>query len=331
LGAAETVHGLYHLGWGRSAPARVLDGLAQAPALLAKEGHMMLIPPLSGQAPGGPPAPFAHLGAHRLALIALFLASGLLFLGNLGGSSLWQDEAQTALVAKTVLQGGLPRGTDGINFFSQELGAEYGPEYIWRWHTWLPFYVLAAFFKLFGAGTVVARLPFALAGWLCVGALYALCVRLFQRRTVALCAAVLLALCVQHLLLSRQCRYYSFAALFSLLGLHGYLLIVLAPGRRRGLFLLIGAAALLFHTHYIYLATLLGAIFLHCAVFHRGALPQVLVAGAIPAVLNIPWVLWLASMEYPAGYAHDLTSLAHLQRNLEGFAGCDRGASVDGA
>ena len=43
-----------------------------------------------------------------------------------------------------------------------KLGAEYGRNYIWKWHTWLPFYILAGFFKVLGESAFTARLPFAL-------------------------------------------------------------------------------------------------------------------------------------------------------------------------
>lgn len=76
----------------------------------------------------------------------ILLAACVLILTNLGNQSLWQDEAQTALISRTVQTHGIPMGYDGRNFFSQELGAEYDEHGRWRWHTWLPFYLLAAFF-----------------------------------------------------------------------------------------------------------------------------------------------------------------------------------------
>src|SRR5688500_7047936 len=94
----------------------------------------------------------------------LAAVASLLILPNLGDHLLWQDEAQTALVAKTVVQTGLPRISDGLNNFSQELGAEAGPDGLWKWHSWLPFYAVAASFKVWGYTTWAARLPFALAG-----------------------------------------------------------------------------------------------------------------------------------------------------------------------
>ena len=102
-------------------------------------------------------------------LSTVFVLGLFLYFTNLGNIYLWQDEAQTALISQTVLNGGIPKGTDGKNFFSQELGAEYGENYTYKWHTWLPFYIVAATFKFFGSSTYTARLPFVLFG---LGALF---------------------------------------------------------------------------------------------------------------------------------------------------------------
>lgn len=137
-----------------------------------------------------------------------------MFLWNLGNHYLWQDEAQTALISKTVVSDGVPRGYDGRNFFSQEKGAEYGDNFVWKWHTWLPFYILAGFFKIFGTKTFVARLPFALFGIGTVFLAYFFSKALWQDKKTAAVTALLLLVSVPFLLLSRQCRYYSMSAFF---------------------------------------------------------------------------------------------------------------------
>ncbi|MDP7076630.1 MAG: glycosyltransferase, partial [Myxococcota bacterium] len=73
--------------------------------------------------------------------IALGIAAlaGLVLLTRLDRPMLWQDEAQTALLARSILEFGVPVGFDGLNSYSQELGVEYGEDRIWRWHPWLPF------------------------------------------------------------------------------------------------------------------------------------------------------------------------------------------------
>ena len=103
---------------------------------------------------------------HRdwISLAVLGALASLLLLLELGEPYLWQDEAQTAVISRTILSEGMPYGSDGRNFFSQELGAEYADDYLWRWHTWLSFYVVALFFAILGESTLAARLPFALSG-----------------------------------------------------------------------------------------------------------------------------------------------------------------------
>jgi phosphatidylglycerophosphate synthase len=91
--------------------------------------------------------------AERIFLLSVLCVSLFLFLANLGNQYLWQDEAQTAVISRTILTHGVPVGYDGKNYFSQELGSEYGKNYIWKWHTWLPFYILAAFFSLWSLVT----------------------------------------------------------------------------------------------------------------------------------------------------------------------------------
>ena len=97
-------------------------------------------------------------GAARDAVaIALLLAlAAPLLLVNLGNHYLWQDEAQTAVISRTILDHGIPLGFDGRNLFSQELGIEYGDDYVWKWHAWLSFYVCAASLALFGSTTLAA-------------------------------------------------------------------------------------------------------------------------------------------------------------------------------
>ena len=53
-------------------------------------------------------------------------------------------------------------GSRRDEFLFQELGAEFGPDHVYKWHPWLPFYLLAGFFRVFGVGTYTARLAFRL-------------------------------------------------------------------------------------------------------------------------------------------------------------------------
>ena len=179
----------------------------------------------------------------------IILASGVMLLTNLGNQYLWQDEAQTALISETILDRGLPYGFNGKNFLSQELGAEYGDDYIWKWHTWFPFYLQAGFFKLLGGNTFTARLPFALIGMLAILATFFFTRELLKSDKVATATTVLLLCSVPFLLLMKQARIYSPIALFSVLSLWSYSRLL--QGEKRSGWLLVIVSTFLFHSHYL--------------------------------------------------------------------------------
>jgi 4-amino-4-deoxy-L-arabinose transferase-like glycosyltransferase len=244
--------------------------------------------------------------AERIFLLSVLCVSSFLFLANLGNQYLWQDEAQTAVISRTILTHGVPVGYDGKNYFSQELGSEYGKDYIWKWHTWLPFYILAAFFKLFGTSTFVARLPFAIFGIGSVFITYRLCKVLWQSPQIAAAAVILLLLSVPFLILSRQCRYYSLAAFFSLWSLVSYVRM-LDKKKYAGIGFVL-STVFLFHTHYIYYVTLFATVFTHAILFHRQRFKTLFILSAISALVNLPWVIWLAGMKYGQTYGGFFTA-----------------------
>lgn len=241
-----------------------------------------------------------------ISLGALGLLASFLLLSQLDEPYLWQDEAQTAVIARTVLTNGIPLGTDGRNFFSQEGGVEYAEGYVWKWHTWLSFYVTAASFLALGTTTFAARLPFALFGIATVLLGYLAARALWQSRAAALASGGLLALSVPFLVLMRQCRWYAMAAFFSLLGLHLYCRV--GPGERRYSIGLFVTATLLFHTHYFYVATLLGTLLVHSLWLERERLPRTLLVCAAVVVVNAPFILWFSSIHYGEAYADMLAS-----------------------
>ena len=247
-----------------------------------------------------PFSPESTVRRHRLALILTLLGGGILLFWNLGGPTLWQDEAQSALISRTVLQTGLPRGTDGLNFFSQEQGAEYANGYLWRWHTWLPFYMVAGAFQTFGESAWSARLPGAVLGWLTILLVYRVAWEMWRDRRTALAAAGILSIHVGMILLSRQCRYYSALSFFTVVSLWGYWRIL--HGGAYGRVLLITGMTALFHTHYVY-TVICGAAFLsHTVCCSRGRLRPVLISAAWVVGLCLPWVIWFSQMKYASRY-----------------------------
>ena len=237
-------------------------------------------------------------------LLVVLGAATFLLLSNLSNQYLWQDEAQTATISKTILKFGIPVGYDGKNYFSQEFGFEYGKDYVWKWHTWFSFYLAAASFAIFGQTTFAARFPFALFGIATVILIYFFSKALFQSRRLAATATVLVLISVPFLILSRQCRYYSPVMFFCVLGLFAYLRILEREKYAVPTFII--SSTLLFHSHYIYSFILLVVVGFHVLLFRRERFFPVLLASASVVILNLPWIIFFSSMRYGHRYPEHL-------------------------
>ena len=88
-------------------------------------------------------------------LIALLSLGALLIFWDLGGRDLWEDEAHTALLARSILARGLPYAYDGLNWVTAEAGRDLDQNHLWRWSPWLQFYAAAAAMKVAGAAEAV--------------------------------------------------------------------------------------------------------------------------------------------------------------------------------
>lgn len=238
-----------------------------------------------------------------LAVLALVAALGAaLVLTNLGGRYLWDDEAETALLAQRVLRFGVPIAWDGRDLVSQECSADFGANSLWRQTPWAQFYLAALSFKLLGAGTLAARLPFAVLGVLSIVSLYALGKALFGDRALALGAAGLLALSVPFLLHVRQARYYAVAVFAAIWVLFFFFALLRdRPGAVLGLTL---ALTLLVHANYLHFvatAAGLGLAFFAFPFDGRAAL-RLLGAGVGTLAINLPW-LGLFDVRGKTGFA----------------------------
>ena len=227
-----------------------------------------------------------------LALLLVF--SSALILANLGNIYLWGDEANTALLAKTVLAHGVPVVYDGRNWFTIQAGRDYGKDYIWKWNPWLQYYVLAPFLAVFGTSTIVARLPFALFGIATIILTYYFAAAFWRKRRAGILAAAILTVSVPFLLLARQCRYYTLDAFFSLLGLYAYLGIL--ERRKHSGLIFVLSAMLLFHVQFVQCAVLLMTVIVHALLFHRKSVRSLLILSVIVTVVSIPWIIWFSSL-----------------------------------
>lgn len=269
-------------------------------------------------------SPAGSLLRHRLALTAVLFIAGFLLLWNLGVPILWQDEAQSALISRTVVETGLPRGTDGLNYFSQEQGAEYADGFLWRWHTWLPFYMVAACFQLFGESEWSARLPGVILGWLTIPLIYRVAWEMWKDRRTALFSATLLSIHLGMILLSRQCRYYSALSLFTVVSVWGYWRLL--HDGKWGRTLLVAGMVALFHTHYVYTGICGLAFLTHGFCFRRDKIRAIVICALWVIALCAPWVAWFSQMKYGDRYGR---RTFHPERTFNEFFFLTRHLSVD--
>jgi hypothetical protein len=208
---------------------------------------------------------------------------------------LWQDEAETAIVARHLLAYNLPLSSDGFDWVQQtgQSFAEFTSDYVWIYHSWLQYALTAAAFALFGPTTLAARLPFVLVALVTLVFFYRFVERWMRDRRTAQVATVLLLFCIPFLLLMRQDRYYALAAFFTLLTLDAYLRLRTDQAWALPYFVL--SAALLYHSHYgAFFPTLL-ALGVHWFLSRPDlkALRRFLLAALLTAILVLPWAAFM--------------------------------------
>jgi len=186
--------------------------------------------------------------------LAILALGAFLIFYKLGDRPFWQDEGETAALAKNVLKTGLPYSYDGVNVVSQEERREFDADYLWRWSPWLQIYMSAAGLAIGGMNTFSGRFFFALTGLACIAGTYLLVRKRFGDRAWALVSAALLTGNVTFLLFARQGRYYSAGGLILLAILWGFL----GDWQKKTRPMLVIALGLgvLFHANYLLLISL---------------------------------------------------------------------------
>ena len=228
--------------------------------------------------------------------LLLVLALGAVFLlTNLGATSLWTDEAETACLARNILRFGVPKAFDGVNYVSQRVVAgreDFNDSLVWVLSPWLQLYVAAASFGALGVGNLAARLPFALVGIANLWMVYRLAMVIFADRRIARLAALLLVFCIPFLLHMRQGRYYALVVFLTMAVVWAYLRLL--EGRRGSAALLVSSIALLFHSNYGVCLPAVAALGVHAALFARSRihLGEALTVGAGVLALTAPFALY---------------------------------------
>ena len=243
-------------------------------------------------------------GARALAdpvLAAILLLGAFFCFWNLDGRGLWQDEAVTAVLAQRTRALGVPLADDGVNPVSTELGRDRAADGVWNWSPWLPFYLCAAGLRALGA-EAGARLPFALAAWLCLPAVYLLGLRVGGSRRAARYSALALVLSAPFLLHARQARGYSFAALCCAvlaLCVEGVL-----EGDRRDVVLFVAFSVILFYTNDLVALVYVFSLFLSALTIgrlSRSAQLRLTASVAVAAAVCLPGIFYFRVFEHGAG------------------------------
>ncbi|MCP4443027.1 MAG: hypothetical protein GY810_29325 [Aureispira sp.] len=240
------------------------------------------------------------LQSNWLAVAIILIIGGYLLIYDLGDGYLWQDEAETACVSRTVLQSGIPKGFDGVNYFSQQDGKEYGENYTWKLHPWFQFYWTATFFATLGESTFTARLPFALLGLGSALLGFFLSLMLWKDRKTAWFTAGFFAANTMFLLLTTQARYYGAVIFFSLYAVYGLLAVI--QEKKHGLLHLVLGSFLLFHSHYLYALNFWGVSLVYVFLFERQMLKKVALTTIGLWIVCIPFMLWLIDTPYGSSF-----------------------------
>lgn len=242
-------------------------------------------------------------------IVLLTCLAAFLIFTNLGKEYLWSDEGDTAVLARSVLQHGVPKAWDGVTFTDSDYGQRLNEDLVMVSHPWLQYYITAASFLFFGETTFGARFLFALCGLATIVVTYMLTLRHTGSRLAAITASILLVLSVQFLLFSRQSRNYSPNALLTLLLVGQF--FRLTSWRHSLLFALGGILS--FHTHPIALGPLaaMGLLTLiYRPFFHFRK--WFWIAASVIACFTLPWISFATR-----GYSANAT----LARSPDAFLG----------
>ena len=230
----------------------------------------------------------------RFVIVLLLLVPILLF-PSLGNAYLWQDEGETAVLARCVLLHGYPLAMYGSHVVSDQADQRDLKDGVWIWTPWLPIYVAASSFAVFGESTLAARLPFALAAWAAVLLSYPFFIELTRDRRLSRFASVILMTSVPFLLHARQCRYYALLSLFAMAHMLGYLRLLRAGRWGRTLVAVSGIClAQTFLPQLVASTAAMGAHALWIAR-DRAAFRRLLAASAVAAAVSLPFFVYTGS------------------------------------
>ncbi|MBL4710352.1 MAG: glycosyltransferase family 39 protein [Flavobacteriales bacterium] len=241
------------------------------------------------------------LQSKLFAVFIMVLLGGFLVFYDLDDRALWQDEAETACVSQTITADNLlPKGYDGLNYFSQQRGKEYDENYIWKLHPWFQFYWTATSFYFLEESTFSARFPFALLGLATIILSYFLSLLIWKDKRTAWFTVVFFLISLSFLMLTRQARYYAPVMFFSVYACYG--LFGIFEKKKLSLMHFGIATFLLFHSQYLFALIFWLASLIYVFSFHRNKFKKVAVLIMLLAIPNIIFLKWLLLSPYGEGF-----------------------------
>ncbi|MFA9392489.1 MAG: ArnT family glycosyltransferase [Prolixibacteraceae bacterium] len=153
-------------------------------------------------------------------VLLLFFVYGYLLFKNLSHYPFWDDEANTALYARNLLQSGELNAFDGRNLLGYSNGIELNADLNNIIIPPFQYYITAISFSVFGENNFTARLPFALMGLLSFAFFFLIQRELFKNKGLILINMIIFTANVAFILYMRQCRYYAPTALFFLVNIY---------------------------------------------------------------------------------------------------------------
>jgi hypothetical protein len=254
---------------------------------------------------------------HKI-FLGLVIAIGVFMLfANLCDRLLWQDEAEVALLARSITQHSVPVAWDGRNIDTQQSGTEFDDNFIWRWSAWGTMYLAYIGTRIFGETPFGFRFHGALFGLLTLIAAYFTARRWMEKSGIALFSIAVLLFATPLVLYSRQCRYYSVISFFGTLALWAY------PGlsRRRDFIVFVLSAAAMIYFNELSAGILMAGAIAYSLLLeeNRTRWRRVLMSLPIIAVLALPQLIQRLLNGGRAAAWHDLGFYEFGRRLLKGI------------
>ncbi len=259
--------------------------------------------------------------------IILFVIAGIFTFKNLGNIYLNADEAETALLSKSILKEGVPVGKDGEFEIRQNKASPFKSEEskVWIFHPWLQFYVTAGTYALLTqVNTFTSRFGFALSGFLLIVIFFGFLSRQKEEfgDFFVLAAFALLVFSTPIYLYIRQCRYYALNLLFSFALFTAYLAMLKAcdeplAKKENWKFYWVFFSFLLFYSNYAVFFAMYSSFLLHLLVFHRRKLSNIIIPSLITAAITLPGAVYCEIWKRKEGiYQKEIFSISKLTERV---------------